>query len=97
MLAFALIIIPPALAVNVTARRRRRAVREDSPDSVERQAAQNAAAHAFTGALIIAGLLVLALLYVPGPVPGAWAIAAWVALPLLFWVLYAVELSKLRG
>jgi hypothetical protein len=97
MLGMALFVIPVGLAVNITARRRRRERREDSPDSVERQAWQNAAARAFRGTLVVNGVLMLALLYVPGPVPGLWAIGAFVALPLIFWVLYAVELDKLRG
>lgn len=96
-LAFGLIIVPAGLATNLTARRRRRLGREDSPDSVERQASQAAAARSFHGALIVSGLLMLALLYAPGPLPALWAIGAFVALPLLFWVLYAVELGKLRG
>lgn len=95
--AFALMIIPPSLAVNVTAQRRRRERREDSPDSVERQAAQNAAAQAFKGTLVVIGLLMLALMYVPGPLPGLWGLGAFAALPVLFWVCYAVELTKLRG
>ena len=97
VLAFALVIMPIGLAANVTARRRRRARREDSPDSVERQASQTASARTFRGALLISGLLVLALMYVPGEMPALWAIAAWVALPVLFWIFYAVELGKLRG
>lgn len=97
VLAFALIIMPGGLAVNVTARRRRRERREDSPDSVERQAQQTAAARSFHGALVVGGLLALALMFVPGPMPALWAIAAWAALPVLFWVHYAVELGKLRG
>lgn len=97
VLASALIIIPGGLAANVTARRRRRGLRENSPDSVERQAAQNAAAGAFKGTLVVNGVLMLALLYVPGPAPGLWALGAFVALPLIFWVLYAVELDTLRG
>lgn len=96
MLAFALVIIPTGLATNVTARNRRRAQREDSPDSVERQASQAAAVRSFQGALIITGLLTLALMYVPGEMPALWAIAALVALTVLFWILYAVELGKLR-
>lgn len=97
VLASALVIMPIGLATNVTARRRRRARREDSPDSVERQASQTASARTFRGALLISGLLVLALMYVPGEMPALWAIAAWVALPVLFWIFYAVELGKLRG
>ena len=97
VLGSALMIIPGGLAANITSRRRRRERREDSPDSVERQASQNAAAQAFKGTLVVNGLLMLALLYVPGPVPGLWGIAAFAALPALFWVLYAVELDKLRG
>lgn len=96
MLAFALVIMPTGLATNVTARRRRRARREDSPDSVERQASQTAAVRSFQGALIIIGLLMLALMYVPGEMPALWAIAALVALTVLFWIFYAVELGKLR-
>lgn len=97
VLASALVIMPIGLATNVTARRRRRARREDSPDSVERQASQAAAARSFQGALIIGGLLMLALMYVPGEAPALWGVAAWVALPVLFWIFYAVELGKLRG
>lgn len=97
VLASALIIIPGGLAANVTASRRRRRLRQDSPDSVERQAWQNAAARSFYGALIVSALLMLALMYIPGQLPALWAIAAWAALPLMFWVLYAVELDKLRG
>lgn len=96
-IASALMIIPAGLAVNVTARRRRRERREDSPDSVERQASQNAAARSFGGAIVIGGLLMLALTYVPGPLPALWAVGAWAALPLTFWVFYVVELDKLRG
>lgn len=97
VLGSAFMIIPGGLAANITARRRRRERREDSPDSVERQASQNAAARSFYGAIVISGVLMLALMYVPGPLPALWAVGAWAALPVLFWVLYVVELDKLRG
>lgn len=97
VLAFAMMVIAPSLAVNVTAQRRRRDRREDSPDSVERQASQSAAAQAFKGTVVVNGLLMLALMYVPGPLPGLWGLVAFAALPVLFWVCYAVELTKLRG
>lgn len=92
-----LMVVSVGLAVNITARRRRRERREDSPDSVEWQASRNAAARSFGGAVVVGGLLMLALLVVPGPVPGLWAIGAWAVLPALFWVFYVVELDKLRG
>ena len=97
VLSSALMIVPGGMAANITARRRRRERREDSPDSVERQAWQHAAARSFYGALIVSALLMLALMFISGPLPALWAIAAWAVLPLMFWVLYAVELDKLRG
>ncbi|QFG69951.1 hypothetical protein [Ornithinimicrobium pratense] len=97
VLSSALMIIPAGLAANVISRRRRRERREDSPDSVERRAWQNAYERALLGVLVINGLLMLALLYVPGPTPGLWGIAAFAALPVLIWSCYAVELRKLGG
>lgn len=95
--AFMLMITPVALATLVTGRRRRRARREDSPDSVEHQAAGVARAQAFTGAIIVMGLVVVAQMYLPGPMPQLWSLAGFAALPVLFWVLYAVQLGRLRG
>lgn len=64
---------------------------------MERQASQNAAARSFYGAIVIGGLLMLALMYAPGPLPALWAVGDWAALPVLFWVFYLVELDRLRG
>lgn len=97
VLALALIVVPVGLTANVTARRRRQERREDAPDSVERQAAQRAAAQAFRAVIVVNGLLMLALVLVPGPLPGLWGIGAFAAVPVLFWACYAVELSRLRG
>lgn len=97
LLAFALIIMPMALAVNLTATRRRAARREDSTDSIEHHAAVAARSDAFGGSLLVGALLILGLMVAPGPEPWLWAAAGLLALLAWFWVRYQVRLDRLRG
>ena len=97
LLAFALIIMPVAMAANITAGRRRAQRREDSPDSVEYQAAVAARSDAFTASLLIMALLMLALMVVPGPWSWLWALGGLVVGVAAFWVRYQVLLGRLRG
>lgn len=92
-----LMIVPVGLAVNVTARRRRAAARQDSPHSLEFQAWHAARSSAFEGSIVLVALLVLVLVVAPGSQPGLWALGCLVAMAGLFWVLYARQLRVLRG
>ena len=94
---FALMIVPVGLAANVTARRRRARRREDSPDSVEFQAAQVARSAAFEDGLVLACLTMLALAVRPGPLPMLWAVRLILALIASFGVRYALALGRIRG
>lgn len=89
--------VPLGLAVNVTARRRRARRREDSPDSVEFQAAVSARSGAFGDALVLSALAMLALTVAPGPLPMLWSLFLVVALITAFWVRYVTALKQLRG
>lgn len=93
----ALVVLPAGLAANVTARRSRARRREDSPDSVEFQAAHAARSAAFGDGLVLAALTMLALTVAPGPQPMVWAVLLVVALVVAFWLRYAVALGRLRG
>lgn len=87
----------PALILNFTLRRRRRARREDSPDSVEFQAQRVAASAAFQDALLLGALLLLAVLVAPGPLPALWVMAFLFAAMGAYWVRYFLALEELRG
>lgn len=97
ILGAVMVTVPVGLAVNITARRRRSAAREDSPDSLEFQAALAARSGAFEGSLVLVALLMLALVLAPGSVPGLWALACLMAMVGTFWVLYLAALRGLRG
>lgn len=92
-----LMTVPIGLAVNVTARRRRSRRREDSPDSVEFQAAQAARSGAFGDALLLTVLAMLGLTLAPGALPMLWVLLLVVALLAAFWVRYLRALGQLRG
>lgn len=91
-----LVIAPLGLAVNITARRRANR-HEDSPDSVEFQAAVSARSAAFGDALLLSALVMLALTIAPGALPMLWAVLLLVAIVTAFWLRYAVALRRMRG
>lgn len=96
-MAVVLIVMPLGLAVNTTARRRRANRHEDSPDSVEFQAAVSARSAAFGDALLLSALVMLALTIAPGALPMLWAVLLLVAIVTAFWLRYAVALRRMRG
>lgn len=96
-MAVGLIVMPCGLAVNITARRRRANRHEDSPDSVEFQAAVSARSAAFGDALLLSALAMLALTVAPGSLPMLWAVLLLVAIVTAFWLRYAVALRRMRG
>ncbi len=92
-----LLVAPIGLAVNITARRRRKRRRQDRPDSVEYQAAVSARSSAFGDALLLAALAMLALTVAPGPLPMLWSLLLLAALLTVFWIRYVIALRQMRG
>ena len=97
LLSSLLVVAPVGLAANVTARRRRAGLRQDSTDSVEFHAAQSARSLAFGDAIILAALLCLGLAVAPGPFPAWWSLGFLVTVVISFWWRYRLELGRLRG
>lgn len=96
-LASFMMILPIPLALNITLGRRRRNRKEDSPDSIEFQAARTARAGAYVDTVILGLVLLLVLLVVPGQNPALWCGLFLATAVIAFWARYAVELRSLRG
>ncbi|WP_281965133.1 hypothetical protein [Serinicoccus marinus] len=97
LLGIWLVVGPLGIALNLTLGRRRRERREDSPDSIEHQAAIAARSDTFEVSLILVLLLLLALVVAPGQLPWLWALLCLTVMLATFWVRYTVRLDRLRG
>lgn len=93
----AAVVVALGLTVNITARRRRAARHEDSPDSVEAQAHLRAAARSFIDSVVLATVLVLVLVLPTGWPGWVWAVAYLAGMLTVYWVRAARELRILRG
>ena len=94
-LGMLLVILPLTLALNITMRRRRDALGESSPDSVEFRAAQQARSQAYGDAVILGTVLFAVLAIVADTLAALTAMAFMTLAVAAFWVRYRLALRAL--